>query len=102
MTVGAADLALGDLGFDERPSPPITNQLAHIFQLVTQMIELQDHRIRLAAVDAWVSQEIVTEAAAILGREAIAIAPQPGDLALVIRAISRDLVLGEASAAPGL
>jgi len=102
MAVGAADFALGDLDRDGLPSPSVVRQLAHVLHLVTQMVELEDHRVRLAAIDAWMSQEIVRDSAAILGRDAIVIAPQAGDLSLVIRAISRDLVLGAASPAPGL
>jgi len=66
------------------------------------MIELEHHGVRLAAVDAWMSQEIVRDSAAILGGDTIVISPQAGDLTVVIRAISRDLVLGAASPAPRL
>jgi hypothetical protein len=52
VAVHADDVALRDLRFDGGDARPIADELRHLGVLVAQVVELQDHRIRLAAVHA--------------------------------------------------
>src|SRR5437899_3609732 len=57
MAIRAADVALVDLTLDRVPRSTIADERAHIRDLVAAMIEVQDDRIALIAVDTWVVQE---------------------------------------------
>ena len=52
MAVGASNLAFVDLGDDHASRPTSLDELRDVVQLVAQVIELEDMRIGLAAVDA--------------------------------------------------
>jgi hypothetical protein len=59
MAVGADDLTPGDLGFDGLHRHGVGNQFGDARRLVADVVELEDDRIRLAAIDARVVTEVV-------------------------------------------
>jgi len=61
MAVRADDFALGDLSEDLIPRPPPTYELADIEPLVPEVVEVEDHRVGLAAVDARMAQEVLQQ-----------------------------------------
>lgn len=62
MTVGAADIALRELGLDDAPSDMSVQQLRDAGDLVSTVIELEHDRIPLTAVDAGVVQKVIEDA----------------------------------------
>jgi hypothetical protein len=57
VTVCAHDLALVDLVEDALPVA-VRQGLADVERLVAEVVELENHRVALAAVDAWVALEV--------------------------------------------
>ena len=54
VTVCAADVALRDLTCDTCPTDAAGNQRGYVGSLITEVIELKDHDVGLAAIDAGV------------------------------------------------
>src|SRR2546423_5746406 len=65
MAVRAPHLALGDLGFDQRPRPSARHEGRDVFCLVAQVIELENEDVSLAAVDARVFEQVLAQQRAI-------------------------------------
>ena len=59
MTVGAADLALRDLFEDRVPLEAVQRHVGDVRALVSKMIEVQNDRIALPAVDTWMSRQVL-------------------------------------------
>jgi hypothetical protein len=58
VAIHADHVALGDLGGDRLQSIPLPDKIRDIRRLVSSMIELEHHRIALAALDAWIGNEV--------------------------------------------
>lgn len=67
MAIGADHLALFHLG-EDAPPRPVAQALADAELFVTQMIELEDERIALPAIDAGVLSKKGDEMGSPLGR----------------------------------
>jgi hypothetical protein len=61
MTVGAADLALLDLSQYTFPSPSGVRVSRYVCDLFANVVELKDHDVRLAAVNARMLGEVFDE-----------------------------------------
>ena len=53
MAVGATYFALFDLSFDARPCAPASGVDRNVGDLITDMIELENDDVLLAAIHAW-------------------------------------------------
>src|SRR5438128_1750117 len=62
VTVGTADVAFGNLALDLFPLSSGCDHVRDVVGLVSKMIEVQHHRIRLAAVDARMVGKIAVDA----------------------------------------
>jgi hypothetical protein len=63
VTVRAADLAFCDLGDDHFPSNGDVHQATHIGPLIAQVVEVQNIRVRLSAVNAGVIVQVLADLA---------------------------------------
>lgn len=59
MAVRTPDLAFGNLVRQGFPRDPGLNECAYVRLLVTQVVEVQDARVRLTAVDTWMTAEVL-------------------------------------------
>ena len=98
MAVSADDFAFLDLGKHVKP-PPRVQVLADVELLVAQVVELEDHRIRLATVETWVRLEVFDQEARSLERKSFFVPPCLRYVLLAVREIVRtpiDLLAGAA------
>jgi hypothetical protein len=73
MTIPAAYFALLDLGLDRAPAETTTEHFADVISLFSDVIELKNDGVRLAAVDASVLGQVCPSARLILERAALEI-----------------------------
>ena len=59
MAVGTEDLTLCDLYEDRCPRETRLAHVGHIVAFVAEMIEVEDDRISLAALDAWMDRQVL-------------------------------------------
>ena len=95
MAVRADDLALLDLGEDRLPLL-LDERRADVEQLVAQMVEIEDHRVRLAAVDARVGLEELDQVQRALEAELLLLDPGLLDVSLTIRSVVLPAIRGPA------
>jgi hypothetical protein len=68
MTVGAPDLTLGNLFKDRFPNEPRPRHRRNASPFVAKVVELQNHRVALAAINAWVRCQVLPHAKLVLFR----------------------------------
>jgi hypothetical protein len=91
MAVRANHIALRDLIKDRSPAPP-ADASGDIKFLLAEMIELEDDRIGLAAVGAWMCTEVVNEKRRPLRDERVSPTNRGGNVALSICDVVRSFV----------
>src|SRR5438034_10731191 len=67
MTVGAAALVFSDLFEDRVPLEAVQGHVGDVRPLVTKMIEVQNDRIALPAVDTWMSGQVLPHTDLVFG-----------------------------------
>ncbi|MDQ2915052.1 MAG: hypothetical protein M3T56_17645, partial [Chloroflexota bacterium] len=102
MAVGAADVALFDLGLDASPRTSGARISRYVRDLVAAVIEFEHDDVALAAVHTVVGCEVLDDAATILGASHRNVPQQPVLLDLAMLSVVLASVRGEALAAPGL
>jgi len=100
MAVRTKDLAFRDLVEDGRPSDACPAHVCDVVALVTQVVELKDDRIALAAVHAGVLRQVSPRAQLVLVPGPIASYSNMRDVFLAIALIPKALVFNEAGLAP--
>ena len=100
MTVRTEDLALRDLLEDGRPSETCSAHVSDVLALVTQVVELKDDRVALAAHHAGVLRQVSPRAQLILVRGLIASQSNVRDVFFAIALVPEALVFNEAGLAP--
>jgi hypothetical protein len=98
MTVCTNDVALGDLVEHDLPVA-VAEAVGDVEALASEMVELEDQRIGLAAVDAGTLQEELDEIGGALGDDGLLAKQGLGDVALPVRGIVLVFVGGSAGAA---
>ena len=94
MTVRANDLALLDLGQHSFKWDGAVRKLADVDPLIPEVVELQNDWVGLAAVDAWMIQQIREEGSVIGLPHAIGSLLDPGACSFRILCMS-ELCLGD-------
>src|SRR5712691_1227567 len=102
MAVSASHDALRDLGFDASPTRAPRDHQREVERLVPQVVELQHDDVALAAIDAWVGEQIFDRLGARLSAPAGAVATDALPHRLRVLPVVLLVSLGEARAAPGL
>jgi hypothetical protein len=100
MAVRTKDLALRDLLDDGRPSETCPAHVCDVVALVTQVVELEDDRIALAALHAGVLRQVLPRAQLILVGRLIASHSNMRDVFVAIALIPKAFVFNEAGLAP--
>jgi hypothetical protein len=98
MTVCTNDLALVDLGEDSVPGA-VSEALGYAEGLLSEVVELEDQWVRLAAVRAGMLAEVVEEIGGALGGERLLTSQGLGDVAGTVGGVVLALVGGTARAA---
>jgi hypothetical protein len=98
MAIGTDDLALLDLGEDVLPGP-FTHALADAELFFSQVVELQDERIALPAIHAWMLAKERDEIGGALGDDSLRAATGGIDVALLVARVVLVLVGGSTGAA---
>jgi hypothetical protein len=95
MAVRADDFAFRDLVEDVSPAP-IRKRLGYVERLVAEMVELEDDRVMLTAVDARVRAKVLEEILGALERERLLPRARLVDVALPVRQVVLPVVLRSA------
>jgi len=102
MAVRAADFAFVDFGFDARPGAAASGIDRDVGNLVTNVIELKNDDVRLAAVDAWMLSKVLNDLL-VHFRASLSDLPQKSRLlTLMVLPIVPRVSLSEAVATPRL
>src|SRR5437667_9510217 len=67
FVIGEADLALRDLFEDRVPLEAVQRHVGDVRALVSKMIEVQNDRIALPAVDTWMSRQVLPHTKLVFG-----------------------------------
>jgi hypothetical protein len=102
VAVGAAHVALVDLGLDRRPGKSTAEHGRHVICLLAPVVELQNDRIRLAAVDARMLAEELPSAILILSCRPSMVHADLSNLMIAIPQIPIVLVARHACTTPRL
>jgi hypothetical protein len=102
MAVGAAHLALVDLGFDSRPCPPASCVGRDVGYLVADVIELENDDVTLAAIHARMLSQVVDDLLTDLGAPIRDVFVDSSPLTFVVLPIVPRVRFGEAIATPRL
>jgi len=100
MAVGTEDLTLRDLYEDRRPRETGLAHVGHIVAFVAEMIEVEDDRISLAALDAWMDRQVLPHESLVLVPSLVSSCSDVRDVPRAIAFVPSALVLSHAAFAP--